>query len=320
MQTIQNTQPPHTEAYEPDDEINLLDLLLVPLKHKKLIFWSVFIVGVFAVAISIRMPDIYRSEATIALRSEDSTSSIDGLSGIGGLGGMVAGRFGFGGNEGLQKLKITLDSRELARRVIQRYKLMPMLFSYAWDLDKKEWREKERKPTIQDAWNLILNNLLKITVNQDTDTIDVGFEHNNRELAKNVVEFYISELSETLREEVLLDAIEKKKFFNQQLQTTSDSLLREKIYSLLAKEIEKETFAKAQDYYGFILIDPPIIPDLNRKISPNRFLIVFMSVFIAFFFSIFLSFAIEFKKRMEIEYPDRYNSVVNELLFRKARG
>ena len=105
--------PPHPEAYDPEDEINLLDLLLVLLKHKKLIFWIVFAAGLFAVIISLMLPNIYRSEATIALRTEDSSNSINGLSGLGGIGGIVAGQFGLGGNEGLEKLNVTLNSREL---------------------------------------------------------------------------------------------------------------------------------------------------------------------------------------------------------------
>jgi hypothetical protein len=43
-----------------------------------------------------------------------------------------------------------------------------------------------------------------------------------------------------------------------------------KISELLAKEIEKETFARAQKYYSFIVLDPPIAPDIDKKVKPKR--------------------------------------------------
>ena len=85
----------------------------------------------------------------------------------------------------------------------------------------------------------------------------------------------------------------------QQLEKTSDLLLKAKISELLAKEIEKETFARAQKYYGFIILDPPVAPDVDKKVKPKRLLICVISVTIAIFvaavFSLFLehSYSIE---------------------------
>jgi uncharacterized protein involved in exopolysaccharide biosynthesis len=312
-------EDPPTPCYE-EDEINLLDLFLVLLKHKKLIFWSVFTASVLAVAISLMLPNIYRSEATLALRPEDKSGAMDALSGLGGLGGMVAGQLGIGGSEGLQKLNVALSSRELTRRVVEKNNLMPVFFEDNWDPEQKKWIDEENIPTIQDAWDLILKDLLSITVQDDSSTLIVGFNHKNPDFSKTMVEYYIAELSAMLREEVLLDAGEKRKFFEQQLDTITDSLLREKIYVLLAKEIEKETFAKAQAYYGFLLIDPPVAPDPDKEVKPKRAIICILSVFVAFFFSIFLAFFIEFTMRIKTEDPERYQAIAGELKFWKRKN
>ena len=72
---------------------------------------------------------------------------------------------------------------------------------------------------------------------------------------------------------MLKDAAENMRFFRKQLEKTIDSLLEEKIYSMLAKEIEKETFARAQKYYSFFVLDPPIVPDPDKQmISSWRFI------------------------------------------------
>ncbi|MFH1911907.1 MAG: Wzz/FepE/Etk N-terminal domain-containing protein, partial [Pseudomonadota bacterium] len=44
-----------------EDEINLLDLFIVLLKHKVMIFSVVVLAGIAAVVISLRMPNVYRS-------------------------------------------------------------------------------------------------------------------------------------------------------------------------------------------------------------------------------------------------------------------
>ena len=230
---------------------------------------------------------------------------------------MVAGQFGIGGSEGLEKLKVTLNSRELTRRVVEKYEIMPNLFKDSWDFEKKKWVDEENQPTIQDAYKLILNSLLSVNINQDSGTITIGFEDKSPAFSKIMVEYYTTELSNALREEVLSDAGEKKKFFNKQLELITDTLLREKIYNLLAKEIERETFAKAQIYYGFTLIDPPIVPDMDKKVAPTRAVICILTVLVAFFFSILIAFIIEIIHRIKNEDSNRYNLILKEIRFFK---
>jgi len=67
-----------------------------------------------------------------------------------------------------------------------------------------------------------------------------------------------------------------------------------KISDLLAKEIEKETFARAQKYYSFIVLDPPVAADLDKKVKPKRALICILSVTLAGFFAVFLAFLLEY--------------------------
>jgi uncharacterized protein involved in exopolysaccharide biosynthesis len=67
-----------------------------------------------------------------------------------------------------------------------------------------------------------------------------------------------------------------------------------KISELLSKEIEKETFARAQKYYSFIVLDPPVAPDLDKKVKPKRSLICILSVTVAGIFAIFLTFILEY--------------------------
>ena len=306
------TEPPLAQAYPyvEEDEINLLDLLLVLLKHKWLIFIMVFLSGAAAVIISLNMTNIYRSQATITPREEEKNSSI-AIPSLGGLGNFVAGELGLGGGGSLTKLEMVLTSQQLTKRLINKYRLMPIVLSDIWDADRKAWNS-EKKPTLQDGIKA-MKDMLKVNVDSKKETISIGFEHKDPQEAKNIVEYYILETSELLREVVLRDAAEKMRFFRKQLNTIGDPLLKEKIYVLLAKEIEKETFARVQKYYSFYVVDPPIAPDPDKKVRPKRALICILSVVVAFFVAVFLSFFIEFIKRVKADDPDRYRDLADGL-------
>lgn len=88
-------------------------------------------------------------------------------------------------------------------------------------------------------------------------------------------------------------------------------------YGMLAKEIEKDTFARAQTYYGFYVLDPPVAPDLNKKASPKRSMICILSVVVAFFVAIFLAFFLEYLGRLKTQEPDRYQQLKDGLRLRR---
>jgi len=272
-----------------EDEINLLDLFLVLLKFKRLIVWMVILAGVAAVIISLLMTNIYRSEATLTPRETEKPS---GLSAVAGLSSLTGGMLGLGGDSNLGKLEVVLKSRDLAHRIVEKYNFIPILFKDNWDPTKKKWITDE-PPTEQDAFKA-LQEMLSISTDIKKNTISVKFDHAEPNFAQQMVERYLIELSETLRENTLNDARGKQKFFQEQLTQTSDALLREKIYGLLAAEIEKETFARATKYYSFEVLDPPIVPDPDKKIRPKRALICILSVVSAFFLAIFAAFFLNF--------------------------
>jgi uncharacterized protein involved in exopolysaccharide biosynthesis len=300
--------------YIEEDEIHLLDLLITLLKHKVLILCIVLFAGVASVLYSLQMTNIYLSETTIAPRAEEKSPS-SALSVLGGLGGIVAEGLGLGGGGSLEKLEVMLNSRSLTARIIEKYRLMPVLFSDKWDGEKKGWTTDD-PPTLQDGLN-VMEGILIVTVDSTKNIIKVGIEHEDPETAKKYVDYFLAELSEALREEVLRDAAENMRFVREQLERTSDPLMKEKIYAMLAREIEKDTFARAQKYYSFVVLDPPIVPDLNKRIKPKRGSICILSVTVAFFMAIFLAFLKEYIHRVKTEDQERYQQVVQGLKFWK---
>jgi uncharacterized protein involved in exopolysaccharide biosynthesis len=315
-------RPPPYPPYPPyeyeEDEINLLDYFIVLLKYKWLILGIVFATGVAAVIISLMLPNIYRSEATIIPRQQEKSPASSALSALGALSGMAGELAGLGGGGDVDKFEVVLKSRDLARRVVEKYKLMPDLFEEEWDPLKKEWKENPA-PTIQDAYKALMSMLI-VSRDRKTDVLTIKFDHEDPNFAKVMADNYLAELSESLREETLKDAAENKRFLQEQIEQTSDPLLKVKISDLLAKEIEKETFARAQKYYSFIVLDPPVASDLDKKVKPKRALICILSVTVAGFFAIFLAFFLEYIHNVKHgEDEERLSSLRRYLRFRPTK-
>ncbi|MEW6218605.1 MAG: Wzz/FepE/Etk N-terminal domain-containing protein [Thermodesulfobacteriota bacterium] len=276
-------------------EINLLDLLLVILAARRIILGLALAAGAAAAAVAFGLlPNVYRSEATLTVLP--GTKQTD-LAAAGGLGGMATDLFGGGGSKELARLEVTAKSRELARRVIAEHDLMPVLFPKLWDPQVKTWRG-QKIPTEQDGIRRLMA-MRSVTTEVKKGVLVLAVEHRDPVMAKAMVEWYLGGLSEILREAVLREAIDNQRFFQEQLQHTADALLRDKLAGLLAKEIERETFARAQHYYSFEVVDPPLQIDEDKKVRPNRPLICVMAVVVALAFGVIAAFLREFGRSMK---------------------
>ncbi len=277
-------------GYDQEDEINLLDLFIVLLKHKRMIFSVVFAAGIIAVIASLLMTNIYRSECTITPIEQEKASMSSRLSALGGFGAMVASQVGIGGAGSLEKFELVLKSRELTNGLVEKHKLMPVIFEDSWDEKTKTWKTED-PPTIQDAYKS-MQGMLEIKPDKKNGVLKLGFLFTDPAVAKNLLNYYVDGMSEFLRQQSLENVAIQSKALQEQLVTTTDPLLRTKLAEIIAQYMEKETLAKVQRYYGFNVIDPPFAPE--KKFKPRRSIICILSVVVAFFVSVFLAFFIEY--------------------------
>ncbi len=314
---------------------DLFDLVMILVKRRLLIICIVVFSAFMAFHSALNMVNIYRSEATLV--PNDNRNNLGSLAnGFGAFGGFMAGRLGIGGRGELDKMELVLQSRVLAARMIEKYDLMPTLFpennefNYEAneesffskifgsdsDSDKSDEEDEEKPPTIQDGVEK-LRNMTRISSNMKKQTVTIAVEHRNPVVARNMVLRYINELSEMLRLEVIQSATENIRFFKNEIAQTEDHLLREKLYTMLANEIETQTFAKAQKHYGFNVIDPPV--PSNKRVRPSKKKHLVLSTFVACFLAVFLAFAVEFFARFRKTYPERYGMLVQEFKLNRRK-
>jgi len=256
----------------------------------------VILASVLASLYSLRMPNVFRSEATIIPATQ--AKGFDVIATLGRVGTMIDSEAGLNETASPEQLNVVLKSRDLTKFVIEENDLLPVIFGSAWDAQRKKWKV-DKPPTIQDAYNIIHagpRSMLKMKLDPKKNILRMSFEMEDPKMAQAFLDYFVTGLSEFLRNQALDDAMSRQVHLSQQLTKTSDPILKNKLYELIARQIEKETMSRVKKYYGFNVIDRPYVPE--RRFAPNREQICVLSAGAAFVISILIAFFLEYLRKL----------------------
>ncbi|GAB6162660.1 Wzz/FepE/Etk N-terminal domain-containing protein [Desulfothermus naphthae] len=295
-----------------EEEIDLYELWLVIVKYKKMILGLTFGVAFAVAVLSLFMTNIYKSEATILPVGNNEQIS-GALAGLGGLAQMAGISLPSGGSS--SEIIALLNSDILKEKVILNYKILPLLLYEQWDSEKNTWKKpnpiikwfkgvirslqpsnresiKESDvPTLEDGIREF-EDIFNVQEDKKLGTISISIEYPDPEICAKVVKYILDTLREHMSEEAIRIAQKNKRLLKQELLKTSDPTIQQKLYTLIAKQVETITMAKVNENFAFKIIDPPRVPD--KKYKPRRTLIVVVSFITTLFLSIFLAFFLEY--------------------------
>ncbi|MBI1911097.1 MAG: hypothetical protein HYS21_03770 [Deltaproteobacteria bacterium] len=304
-------------------EINLADYWKVVWKRKILIMLVSVFVSLGTVVYSLRIEDVYQSSAVIT----PANRKMDGNSGFSTFAQQLGGFSGISlpASASISELLNLLKSNVLRERAIKRNDLLPLFFPERWDQEKKEWKKANEgagrstsyfigsafamiKPhngkKVQAAagqgpttWDGLrkLNSILIISNDIKDNTITITARHEDPEVAARIVDCMLATLMEHMSSESKRIAGVNKNYLENQLGRTVDPIIRQKIYNLIAQQIETSMMAEMKESFAFTIIDPPISAD--RKIFPNRKKIVTIGFVSSLFSGVFLAFMLEFRSK-----------------------
>ena len=109
---------------------------------------------------------------------------------------------------------------------------------------------------------------MKVKNNAKDNTISVSIELYDPEMSAKMVDYILTALNDHMRSETKRVAQTNREFLEEQLGMTADPLIRQKIYSLIASQIETAMMSELKENFAFKVIDPPKAPD--KKIKPKR--------------------------------------------------
>ncbi|MBN1604445.1 MAG: hypothetical protein JW915_22745 [Chitinispirillaceae bacterium] len=265
----------HSVTASDPDEINLLEYIYVLVKNKWWIIGATVIglIGGFIVA-KIKGPT-YITEAVIAAK-ESEAQKAPNLSSFGAFSGLVASQLNISANPGLDKMELILDSRKFNAELIEKYDLLPMVYKEAmpkvyakvYDTLNNNWKPDFKKPVMLGIGGMLKGTYLKKETKAGLMTIKI--ESKDSVFSDTLLSKYLLYLNSYIKDNVQADAKENVGYLEKQLITIADPLLREKIQTLIANELEKAMLVSKE---AFKIVDPPFkyVTFKQKKLYPMVF-------------------------------------------------
>ncbi len=256
------------------DEITLLDFLNVIKKHRKLIVTLVLVSVIVTGITSLLLTRIYRAEAVImpALQKEDS----------GGMG-TIAAQFGLSSQRASNAAEVVslLKSNILMERVIKSHNLVPVFF-------RDRLKDNTEDEKIWQGIRYLKERIFRVKNNQKEGVIELSIEFKEPRKAADILNAILTELTEHMSSEARRVAETNKTYLESLIDKNPDPLIRQNIYSLIARQIETSMMAEVKENFAFKIIDPPKVPD--RKVKPRILLNIMLSFAVSIFAGLFIAF------------------------------
>jgi uncharacterized protein involved in exopolysaccharide biosynthesis len=284
-----------------DDEIDLRELFGAIWAGKWLIFLVTSIFAVTSVFYVLQLPDIYKSEVTLA-PAEDGGLKVPGqLGGLAALAGVNLGGLG-GGDKTRLALEI-LKSRDFIGRFIEKNDLyVPIMAAQGWerannqlildpdiyDINTKQWVRKVKEPFQPKPSNLEtfeeFEKIFSLTQDKNSGLVKLTIEHYSPYITKNWIDELVKEINEEMRIRELYEAEKSIDYLNKQINKTKLSDVRSMIFELIEEQTKTLMLANVRDEYVLKTVDVAFIPE--KKVKPNRVLFVILAVILGFLVSV----------------------------------
>lgn len=242
-------------------------------------------VGILTLLYLFTKPNLYRSTAVIMPVEEEGKRSV-------ALGALASLGIQAGGPTKVEDLEVLFKSHDLTVRVFTRHDHWKTILGDPYDSATKTVKpgmlaflsSGRKEPGPPGDWDAIraAEEAKNVSLNRKTGSLSISFESTSPAESAAILTEYLDEAKSRLQEEAFARAAKNKKFIEEQIGKTVDPLTRDRLYSLLGQEVEREMMARNREQFGFRVIDSPRIPD--RKNRPARSMtssVTAMGVFLA---------------------------------------
>jgi tyrosine-protein kinase Etk/Wzc len=196
---------------EQDNEINLLDYLIILVKHKKLIIAITLCAALITTIICFIITPTFEAETAILPPQQSSSSSAQLLSQMGGAGGLAGAVGGALGVQTPSDLYVgLLKSTTVVDRIIDRFDLMKL-----YDVSYRETARKE-----------LLDDVLDASADKNSGIITVTIEDKDPKRAADMANAFVEELKRLTKGLAVTEAAHRRLFFEEQVKDAKTSLTK----------------------------------------------------------------------------------------------
>jgi uncharacterized protein involved in exopolysaccharide biosynthesis len=262
----------------PHVTVELLKYLKLFQRHAVLIIAVAFAAVVLSVSYNeFLATQLYQAQAVITPVPPDQDMSqigggLEDMLGGGG-GGLASMLMGTSDNELVSQRDIAiLNSFDFTNNLVKRYQLATLLFA-----------GEGGDPSQATPWRIYkrINDRFQADYDYKSGNVQLSFINSSRERARQVLAWYLEALRERLRSQEVQSAAIAAKSIEDEIAHTSDSLLQNELYELLARQIQREKLSQVEADFAFKVIEPPVVPDARYSPHITRSAIV-TGVFVVF--------------------------------------
>ena len=284
------------------DEIDLRELFSAIWAGKWIIIATTLLFSVAAVFYALSLPNVYKSEVTLAPAGESGGLNIPGQ--LGGLAALAGVNLGGTGSDKTNLALQVLESRDFITQFIEKNDLyIDIMAARGWDretdqliLDDNVYNKKSQKwvrkvkspfkpkPSNQEAYKEFMK-LLSVNMDKKNGTIKLSIEYYSPYKAKEWIDNIVIDVNEEIRNQDKGEAKLSIDFLNRQIEKTNVADVRTMLYSLIEEQTKKIMLANVRSEYVFKTIDPAIVTEMKSK--PNRFSIVILVIILSVFATAF---------------------------------
>jgi len=305
---------PVPQAEQPRDEegMDILEYWNIIWKGKWFVMGLTLLCTLVAVYRTLYvLPVIYKSD--VVLQPTETKS----LSGLSALAANLPMGFSLGGGTGGKTDSIIsfLNSRTINERLIEKYDLMPKLYSKIWDKENQKWliENPEDKPTMLKAIKKLKNGY-QINKNRETALITISWIDKDPEFTKIMLQRIVKEIRYYFENEYESNAKKEREFVENQLNKAEKELehwerqvptgkltlskiqrenfVSQTVYTELRKQLELSKISEVKEIINFKILDQPFVPE--KRFKPDRRKICIRTFVVSGFVSIFLLFFRQF--------------------------
>ena len=286
-----------------NESIEIKDIYKVIIENFKFITISTFVLTAIVAALTLLLPNIYSSSATLSI-NDNKDSDISSIIGSGsGLIGSLSNNFlpslASNNENAISVLlsrdffKILYDSDDfliylMATKSYDPISQKTFIDQKQYDTSKKKWVRKvshpyKIKPSLQEAHRDFLE-MFNVIEDDDNNVIIFIFEHKSATFAESTLNEIIFEINKYIRHKKIdeakkgIDYIEKKMAFE------NISEIRDVLANVMEADIQTLALAEKSEEFIFKIVDSPFVPE--KKLKPKRTIICLAFAFLsAIFFS-----------------------------------
>lgn len=249
-----------------DDNLSLLDMLVVIVDHRALIFWIVTVVTVLAIVVSLLLPKRYTATVTVLppqsgsplgamLASQLGSMGGSGMSSLGGMAALAGSSLGLKNPN--DRYVGMLRSRIVEDAVIEHFGL------------QQEYRTK----LLSDARKKF-ENMVEVDGNAKDGLIHISVQDPSPQRAQEIANAYVAQFRKLSESLAIGEASQRRVFFEQQLEQAKDKLANAEE---ALKETEQNTGLIQLDSQARALIES--VASLRAQIAAREMMIQGMQTY-----------------------------------------